>query len=151
MPVYIKFENNKQIETITLTIKPKVEDWYEAPENFDWQKSYCLTEGGKIVERSKEDIELELLENEKFSALSSLRTYYNKYTHQYAGYSHQKSKSYKIQAKAAENILASPESIDEKDAEIIEPLAKVRGISIVQMAELIQENAKKSNKSNNQM
>ncbi len=119
-------------------------NWYEAPKNFDWQKSYRLTEGGKIVERSQEDIELELLETAKLSAFSSLRAYYNNYTHQYAGYSHQKLKSYEIQAKAAENILASPESIDEKDVEIIEPLAKVRDITVIEMARIIQEKAVKA-------
>ncbi|WP_265021278.1 hypothetical protein [Wolbachia endosymbiont (group A) of Icerya purchasi] len=142
MPIYIRFENHKQVETTTLEEKP--EGWHEAPEDFSWQKSYCLTEGGKIVERSKEDIELELLQNAKFSALSSLRAYYDNYTHEYTGYSHQKSKSYEIQAKAVENILAAPESIDEKDAEIIEPLAKVRGISVVEMARIIQEKAKRA-------
>ncbi|WP_264686086.1 hypothetical protein [Wolbachia endosymbiont (group B) of Polyommatus icarus] len=144
MPIYIRFEHNKQVETTTLESKPIGNDWYEAPKNFDWQKSYCLTEGEKIVERNKEDIELELLENAKLSALSSLRTYYNNYTHQYAGYSHQKLKSYEIQAKAAENILAAPESIDEKDAEIIEPLAKVRGITVTEMARIIEEKVKKA-------
>ncbi|UJQ20795.1 hypothetical protein L2227_06540 [Wolbachia endosymbiont of Delia radicum] len=144
MPIYIRFENNKQVETTVLENKPGGENWYEAPKNFDWQKSYRLTEGGKIVERSKEDIELELLETAKLSAFSSLRAYYDNYTHQYTGYSHQKLKSYEIQAKAAENILTAPESINKKDAEVIEPLAKVRGISIVQMAELIQEKAKKA-------
>ncbi|WP_353281941.1 hypothetical protein [Wolbachia endosymbiont (group B) of Horisme vitalbata] len=144
MSIYIRFENDKQVETTTLESKPTENDWYEAPEDFDWQKSYCLTEGEKIVERNKEDIELELLENAKLSALSSLRTYYNNYTHQYAGYSHQKLKSYEIQAKAAENILAAPESIDEKDAEIIEPLAKVRGITVTEMARIIEEKVKKA-------
>ncbi len=144
MPIYIRFENNKQVETTTLESKPTGNDWYEAPEDFDWQKSYCLTEGEKIVERNKEDIELELLENAKFSALSSLRTYYNNYTHQYAGYSHQKSKSYQIQEKAAKSILAAPESMNEKDKEIIEPLAKVRGITIIEMAKIIEEKVKKA-------
>ncbi|WP_341815172.1 hypothetical protein [Wolbachia endosymbiont (group B) of Aricia artaxerxes] len=144
MTIYIRFENHKQIETTTLENKPTGNDWYEAPEDFDWQKSYCLTEGGKIAQRNQEDIELELLQNAKFSALSSLRTYYNNYTHQYAGYSHQKLKSYEIQAKAAENILAAPESIDEKDAEIIEPLAKVRGITVTEMARIIEEKVKKA-------
>ncbi|WP_395461637.1 hypothetical protein [Wolbachia endosymbiont (group A) of Therophilus tumidulus] len=144
MPIYIHFENNKQVETTTLESKPTGNDWYEAPKNFDWQKSYCLTEGGKIVERSKEDIELELLETAKLSALDSVRSYFNNYTHQYAGASHQKSKSYEIQAKAAENILAAPESIDEKDAEIIEPLAKVRDIPVIEMAKIIEEKAKKA-------
>ncbi len=138
VPIYIRFKDNKQIETTTLESKPTGNDWYEAPENFDWQKSYRLTEGGKIVERNKEDIELELLETAKLSAIDSIRVYFNHYTHQYAD---QKSKSYEIQAKAAENILADQ---DEKDAEVIEPLAKVRGISIVQMAELIQEKVKRA-------
>ena len=144
MSIYIRFEDNRQVETTTLENKPEGKDWYEAPKNFDWQKSYRLTEGGKIVERSKEDIELELLQNAKLSALSSLRTYYDNYTHKYAGYSHQKARSYAIQAEAAESILAAPESIDEKDAAIIEPLARVRGISVVQMAEIIQGKAKKA-------
>ncbi len=144
MPIYIHFEDNKQIETTTLESKPT--GWYEAPENFDWQKSYCLTEGGKIVERSQKDIEVELLETAKLSAFFSLRAYYDNYTHQYAGYSHQKLKSYEIQAKAAENILAAPESINKKDAEIIEPLAKVREISVVEMAKIIQEKAKRAKK-----
>ncbi len=144
MPVYIKFKNNKQVETTTLESKPTGNNWYEAPKNFDWQKSYCLTEGGEIAQRSQENIELELLETAKLSALDSIRVYFNNYTHQYAGYSHQKSKSYEIQAKAAENILTAPESIDGKDAEIIEPLAQVRGISVVQMAELIQEKVKRA-------
>ncbi|WP_265034252.1 MULTISPECIES: hypothetical protein [unclassified Wolbachia] len=144
MTIYIRFENHKQIETTTLENKPTGNDWYEAPEDFDWQKSYCLTEGGKIAQRNQEDIELELLQNAKFSALSNLRAYYDNYTHQYAGHSHQKAKSYEIQAKAAENILAAPESMNEKDAEIIEPLAKVRGITVIEMARIIEEKAKKA-------
>ncbi|MGL5028953.1 MAG: hypothetical protein ACRC6C_02445 [Wolbachia pipientis] len=144
MPIYIRFKDHKQIETTTLESKPTGNDWYEAPENFDWQKSYCLTEGGQIAQRNKEDIELELLETAKLSALSNLRAYYDNYTNQYAGNSHQKAKSYEIQAKAAENILAVPESINKKDAEIIEPLAKVRDITVIEMARIIEEKAKKA-------
>ncbi|WCR59653.1 MAG: hypothetical protein PG978_001101 [Wolbachia endosymbiont of Ctenocephalides felis wCfeF] len=144
MPIYIRFENNKQVETTTLESKPTGNDWYEAPKNFDWQKSYCLTEGGEIAQRTKEDIQKELLDNAKLCAFDSMRFYYDNHTHQYAGHSHQKAKSYEIQAKAAKSILAAPESIDEKDAEIIEPLAKVRGISVVEMAEMIQEKVKKA-------
>lgn len=144
MTIYIRFENHKQIETTTLENKPTGNDWYEAPKDFDWQKSYCLTEGGKIAQRNQEDIELELLQNAKFSALSNLRAYYDNYTHQYAGHSHQKAKSYEIQAKAAENILAAPESMNEKDKEIIEPLAKVRGITVIKMARIIEEKVKKA-------
>lgn len=146
MPIYIRFENNRQVETTTLESKPTGNDWQEAPENFDWQKSYCLTKGGEIVQRSEKDIEDELLQNAKSSALSSLSRYFNSHTYKYAGYSHQKAKSYELQAKAAEKILAAPESISEKDTEIIEPLAKVRGISVIEMARLIQEKVTKATK-----
>ncbi|GFY40395.1 uncharacterized protein gp18 [Trichonephila inaurata madagascariensis] len=89
-----------------LESKPTGNDWYEAPENFDWQKSYCLTEGGKLLKG--------------------------------------KLKSYEIQAKAAENILAAPKSINKKDAEIIEPLAKVRDILVIEIGK---NNSGKSKKS----
>ncbi|BET32541.1 MULTISPECIES: hypothetical protein [Wolbachia] len=141
MPIYIRFEHNKQVETTTLESKPTGNDWYEAPKNFDWQKSYQLTEGGEIAQRSQEDIELELLQNAKFSALSNLRAYYDNYTNEYAGNSYQKAKSYQIQEKAAKSILADQ---DEKDVEIIEPLAKVRGITVIEMAKIIEEKAKKA-------
>ncbi|WP_338482776.1 hypothetical protein [Wolbachia endosymbiont (group A) of Ophion costatus] len=144
MPIYIRFENYKQVETTTLESKPTGNDWYEAPENFDWQKSYCLTEGGEIAQRNQEDIELELLQNAKFSVLNSMRFHYDNHTHQYAGHSHQKAKSYEIQAQAAKSILAAPESMNEKDAEIIEPLAKVRGITVIEMARIIEEKVKKA-------
>ncbi|BET37069.1 MULTISPECIES: hypothetical protein [Wolbachia] len=141
MPIYIRFEHNKQVETTTLESKPIGNDWYEAPKNFDWQKSYQLTEGGEIAQRSQEDIALELLQNAKFSALSNLRAYYDNHTHQYAGHSYQKAKSYQIQEKAAKSILADQ---DEKDKEIIEPLAKVRGITVIEMARIIEEKVKKA-------
>ncbi|WP_264702513.1 hypothetical protein [Wolbachia endosymbiont (group A) of Volucella inflata] len=144
MSIYIRFENHKQVETTTLESKPTGNDWYEAPEDFDWQKSYCLTEGGEIAQRSQEDMEVELLENAKLSALDSVRFYFNNYTNEYAGNSHQKAKSYQIQEKAAKSILAAPESIDEKDKEIIEPLAKVRGITVIEMAKIIEEKVKKA-------
>ncbi|WP_425384691.1 hypothetical protein [Wolbachia endosymbiont (group A) of Sturmia bella] len=144
MSIYIRFENDKQVETTTLESKPTGNDWYEAPEDFDWQKSYCLTEGGKIAQRNQEDIELELLQNAKFSALSNLRAYYDNYTNQYTGVSYQKSKSYQIQEKAAKSILAAPESMNKKDKEIIEPLAKVRGITVIEMARIIEEKVKKA-------
>lgn len=144
MPIYIRFEHNKQVETTTLESKPTGNDWYEAPKNFDWQKSYQLTEGGEIAQRSQEDIQKELLDNAKLCAFDSMRFYYDNHTHQYAGHSHQKAKSYEIQAEAAKSILAAPESMNKKDKEIIEPLAKVRGITVIEMARIIEEKAKKA-------
>lgn len=144
MSIYIRFENHKQVETTTLESKPTGNDWYEAPEDFDWQKSYCLTEGGEIAQRTKEDIQKELLDNAKLCAFDSMRFYYDNHTHQYAGHSHQKAKSYEIQAEAAKSILAAPESMNKKDKEIIEPLAKVRGITVIEMARIIEEKVKKA-------
>ncbi|QTG98989.1 MULTISPECIES: hypothetical protein [Wolbachia] len=144
MSIYIRFENDKQVETTTLESKPTGNNWYEAPEDFDWQKSYCLTEGGEIAQRTKEDIQKELLDNAKLCAFDSMRFYYDNHTHQYAGHSHQKAKSYEIQAEAAKSILAAPESMNKKDKEIIEPLAKVRGITVIEMARIIEEKVKKA-------
>lgn len=147
MAIYIRFENEKQVETTILENKPEGEGWYKAPEDFDWQKSYRLTEGDKIVERSKEDIQRELLDHAKLCALNCLNMYFNRYANRYTGYSHAKAKSYEMQAKAAENILKSEEGkkpLNNKDVEIIEPLAKVRGISVTEMAESIQEKAEKA-------
>ncbi|RDD34590.1 hypothetical protein Wcon_01301 [Wolbachia endosymbiont of Cylisticus convexus] len=79
-----------------------------------------------------------------FSVLNSMRFHYDNHTHQYAGHSHQKAKSYEIQAKAAKSILAAPESMNEKDKEIIEPLAKVRGITVIEMAKIIEKKAEKA-------
>lgn len=82
------------------------------------------------------------MENAK---LSALRVYFNNYANKYAGSSHQKSKSYAIQAKAAENILATKEArLNDKDVEVIEPLAKVRGITVIEMARIIEEKVKKA-------
>ncbi len=144
MTIYIRFENHKQIETTTLENKPTGNDWHEAPEDFEWQKSYCLTEGGEIAQRTKEDIQKELLDNAKLCAFDNIRTHFNNFTSRFSGHSHQKAKSYEIQAKTAENILTTQESIDEKDAAIIEPLARVRGISVVEMAKIIEEKAEKA-------
>ncbi|WP_339045301.1 hypothetical protein [Candidatus Mesenet endosymbiont of Agriotes lineatus] len=142
MPIYIRFVNNKQVETTTLESKPEDEGWHEAPRDFSWQKSYCLTEGGEIAQCSDEDIKLELLQNAKSAALTSLNIYFHNYTGPYVGYSHHKAKSYDIQAQAAGNILKAEETkqpLNNQDTEIIAPLAKVRDISIVEMAKLIQE------------
>ncbi|MBC6686691.1 hypothetical protein H9I48_05775 [Wolbachia pipientis] len=144
MSIYIRFENHKQVETTTLESKPAGNDWYEAPKNFDWQKSYCLTEGGEIAQRTKEDIQKELLDNAKLCAFDNMRFYYDSHINQYAGHSHQKSKSYQIQEKAAKSILTAPESMNEKDKEIIEPLAKVRGITVIEMAKIIEKKAEKA-------
>ncbi|BET29064.1 MULTISPECIES: hypothetical protein [Wolbachia] len=141
MPIYIRFENNKQIEVTVLENKPTGNDWYEAPKNFDWQKSYCLTEGGEIAQRNQEDIQKELLDNAKLCAFDNIRTHFNNFTSRFSGHSHQKAKSYEIQAKAAKSILADQ---DEKDAAIIEPLAKVRGITVIEMARIIEEKVKKA-------
>ncbi len=140
MSIYMRFENGKQVETTTL---PEGEGWCELPENLDQNKSYKLTEEGEIVERTEEDIEEELLNNAKLCALNDMRFHFNNNISSYTGHSLQKAKSYEIQAKAAESILASSEP-NMKDVEIIEPLANVRGITVIEMAKIIQEKAEKA-------
>jgi hypothetical protein len=145
MKTYIRFKDNKQVEATVLESRPEGKEWYEAPEYFSWKKNYKITQGGEIIEQSVEDIQKDLLDNAKLCALDSIRCYFDNFTNRYAGHSHQKAKSYEIQAKAAENILAlEPNKLNEKDTQIIEPLAKVRGITVIEMAKLIQNKAQQA-------
>lgn len=85
-----------------------------------------------------------MLDNAKLCAFDNICIHFNNFTSRFSGHSHQKAKSYEIQAKAAENILAVLESMNEKDKEIIEPLAKVRGITVIEMAGIIEKKVKKA-------
>ncbi len=141
MPIYLRFENGLQVETTTLPKKPEGAGWQKAPADFDWEKRYKLTEDGSIAERNESDVTQELLQNSRTGALDTIRFILNTYRRKYAGYSHEKSRSYDIQAKASESILsavANNQSPDENDVSLIAPLAETRSISVLDMAKLIQ-------------
>jgi len=141
MPIYLRFENGLQVETTTLPKKPEGAGWQKAPADFDWEKRYKLLDDGSIAERNESDVAQELLQNSRAGALDTIRFILNTYRRKYAGYSHEKSRSYDIQAKASESILsavANNQSPDENDVSLIAPLAETRSISVLDMAKLIQ-------------
>jgi hypothetical protein len=147
MPIYLRFDNGRQVETTTLPKKP--EGWHKAPAEFSWEKRYRLLEDGSVVEREEADLALELLENAKAGALERVRSLLRPYRRQYAGYSHEKARSYDIQAKAAENVLEAMELNQEPDAQdvaLLSPLAEVRSLSVSEMAKLIHSKSQKSSR-----
>jgi hypothetical protein len=147
MPIYLRFENAVQVEATTLAKKPEGTGWYKAPTDFDFEKHYKLLDDGTIAERDESDVVAELLGNSKVGALDTVRFILNTYRRKYAGYSHEKSRSYDIQAKAAESILsavANNQTPNEADTVLIQPLADLRSISVIDMAKLIQSKAEKS-------
>lgn len=146
MPIYLRFENGLQVETTTLPKKPEGTGWQKAPTDFAWEKRYKLLEDGSVSERDDADVAQELLQNSRAGALDTIRFTLNTYRRKYAGYSHEKSRSYDIQAKAAENILntaANNQAPDDNDASLISPLAEARSISVLDMAKLIQGKSQK--------
>lgn len=147
MPIYLRFENAVQVEATTLAKKPEGTGWYKAPAEFSFEKRYKLLDDGTIAERDESDVAAELLGNSKVGALDTVRFILNTYRRKYAGYSHEKSRSYDIQAKAAESILnavANNQTPNETDTALIQPLADLRSISVIDMAKLIQSKAEKS-------
>ena len=148
MKTYIKFdEKGKQIEVTTLEEKPKVksksDNWLEVPEKFDFGTRYKLLENGKIQEMSENELNLEKLEVQKDFSLQELGIQLDQKRSEFLGISDAKRKSHEIQEKAARDFLDNPES---SYSAILEPLAKVRGVSISEIATSILEKANLANK-----
>lgn len=140
MPIYIRFENSKQVEATILNKKPTGNGWFKAPTEFEWTKHYCLDADNNIQERAESDLNQEILNNSKDNAKKTVTQTLDKYRREYAGYSFEKSESYRIQATAAKNILQSNkagEQFDSEDVSVIKPLADLRNIDVVEMATTI--------------
>ena len=149
MPIYLRFENAVQVEATTLAKKPEGSGWLKAPAEFDFEKRYKLLDDGTIVERDESDVAAELLGNSKVGALDTVRFILNTYRRKYAGYSHEKSRSYDIQEKTAKSIVAAVknnQTPDEKDVELIAPLAEIRSITVIEMAQTILTKARKADR-----
>ena len=149
MPIYLRFENAVQVEATTHAKKPEGSGWLKAPAEFDFEKRYKLLDDGTIVERDESDVAAELLGNSKVGALDTVRFILNTYRRKYAGYSHEKSRSYDIQEKTAKSIVAAVknnQTPDEKDVELIAPLAEIRSITVIEMAQTILTKARKADR-----
>lgn len=149
MPVYLRFENGMQVETTTLPKKPEGTGWLKAPSEFEWEKRYRLSEDGAVLECTGDEINNDLLKNSKSTALETVRFILNGCRRQFSGYSHEKARSYDLQEKTAKSIVAAVknnQTPDEKDVELISPLAELRSISVGDMAQLILTKAKKADR-----
>lgn len=147
MPIYIRFENDKQVETTILSRKPAGTEWLKAPAEFDWHKCYCLDVDNNIQERTTDDVSQEFLGNSKTNAKTTISQTIDKYRREYAGYSFEKSESYRIQATAARSILQANKAsspLDQEDVDVIKPLADLRSIDVIEMATLIIQKAREA-------
>lgn len=149
MPIYLRFENGMQVETTTLPKKPEGRDWLKAPSEFDWEKRYKLSEDGAVLECTGDEVNNDFLKNSKGAALETIKFILNGCRRQFSGYSHEKARSYDLQEKTSKNILNALKNNldpDEKDVELISPLAELRSISVADMAQLILTKARKADR-----
>ena len=129
--------------------KPEGTGWLKAPSEFEWEKRYRLSEDGAVLECTGDEINNDLLKNSKSTALETVRFILNGCRRQFSGYSHEKARSYDLQEKTAKSIVAAVknnQTPDEKDVELISPLAELRSISVGDMAQLILTKAKKADR-----
>jgi hypothetical protein len=139
---YIRFENGRQVEVTTLAAKPAGNDWKTVPKNFDFAKRYRLSDSGSVEEIPEAELAAANLEIEKTLALQELTRLVENARSKYVGVSPSKRKSYELQEKAANAVLANVESVL---GAVIQPLAAIRNISILGMAELILSKANVAN------
>jgi hypothetical protein len=138
MKTYIRFEDGQQVEATILATKPAGNYWKTAPKNFDFSKRYKLNESGTIEEISSEELDSMRLNTEKTNVLIELKRIINNAVGKYIGENSSKQKSYELQEKAANAIIDGQGPSHEL---LIKPLADIRNISVLEMAELILEKA----------
>jgi hypothetical protein len=138
MKTYIRFEDGQQVEATILATKPAGNDWKKAPQNFDFSKRYKLAESGTIEEISSEELDSMRLNIEKTNVLIELKRIINNAVGKYIGENSSKQKSYELQENAANAVIDGQGSSHEL---LIKPLADIRNISVLEMAELILEKA----------
>jgi hypothetical protein len=138
MKTYIRFEDGQQVEATILATKPAGDNWKTAPKNFDFSKRYKLAESGTITEIFSEELFARQLSTEKFHASQELKRLINNAVGKYIGENPSKQKSYELQEKAANAVVDNPDS---SLAALIQPLANIRNLTILEKAELILEKA----------
>ncbi|GHT92108.1 hypothetical protein FACS1894122_05490 [Alphaproteobacteria bacterium] len=141
MKTYIRFENGKQLEVATLVSKPSEEGWKIAPANFEFSKRYKLA-SGKIEEVSVDELAAMRLAETKAMIATEISMLVDNARSKYVGGSPAKQKCYELQEKAALSVLENAES---PLGSILQPLADVRNITILEMAELILAKAQVAN------
>jgi hypothetical protein len=142
LKTYLKFENGNQLEVATLATKPIGSEWKIAPANFDYSKRYRLNAAGKIEEIPTEELVAMNFETSRAMALAEVSMIIERARNKYVGESASKRKSHELQEKAAAALIAD---INSSFASVIQPLAEVRNITILEMAQLILSKAEIAN------
>jgi hypothetical protein len=139
---YIRFENGSQVEVTTLATKPAGNNWKKAPQNFDFAKRYRLSGSGSLEEIPAAELMSTKLDTEKALALQELSRLVDIARSKYVGESAAKRKCYEIQEKAANAVI---DDIGSAMGLLIQPLATLRNLAILEMAELILTKAATAN------
>ncbi|MDR2458639.1 MAG: hypothetical protein LBD43_00895 [Holosporales bacterium] len=139
---YIRFENGKQAEVTTLAAKPTGSDWKKAPQNFDFAKRYRLSSSGSVEEIPAAELMSTKLDAAKALALQELSRLVDVARGKYVGESAAKQKCYELQEKSANAVVDGQGPSHES---LLLPLANVRNITILEMAELILKKAATAN------
>ena len=141
MPIYLRFdEHGIQLEANTKSSKPAGDEWKKAPKDYDASKLYRLQDDGSIHEETPEENESNFLALARIKAADEVRIELEQCRHKFSGYSAGKNKAYETQARSALRVLeadAAGQEIDPLDKQILGELAKVREITVVEMASLI--------------
>jgi hypothetical protein len=143
MKIYIRFdENGRQIEVTTLAAKPAGNEWKKAPQDFDFAKRYKLSSSGSVEEIHETELMSTKLDTAKTLALQELSRLVDIARGKYVGESAAKRKCYELQEKAANAVVDGPNS---GLSRLIQLLANVRNITVLEMAELVLEKANLAN------
>jgi hypothetical protein len=135
MKIYMRFdEDGTQTEVTTSTTKPTGSEWKAAPGDFDFSKRYRLNDAGKIEEISEDELAAMGFETAKSMALAEISRMIDGARNKYVGESASKRKSHRLQEQAANAVISDASSTL---AALISPLAAIRNVSILEMAQLI--------------
>ena len=140
MPSYLKFDDQGvQTETVFRKTQPSG-DWHKAPDDFDKAKRYRNDADNTIRLETEEENESNFLALARIKAADEVRIELEQCRQKFSGYSAGKNKAYETQARSALRVLeadAAGQEIDPLDEQILGELAKVREITVVEMASLI--------------
>jgi hypothetical protein len=140
MPTYLKFDDHGvQTETVFRKTQPSG-DWHKAPDDFDKTKRYRKDANDTIRLETEEENESNFLALARIKAADEVRIELEQCRQKFSGYSAGKNKAYETQARSALRVLeadAAGQKIDPLDEQILGELAKVREITVVEMASLI--------------
>jgi hypothetical protein len=148
MATYIRFENNKQVETTNRTENPG-EGWVKAPKSFNWDKRYILNDKGKVVEMSDEAIAQENLELLKPQKKAELIAQSDRFREAVYPVNSPKNDEYRIKTEAARRLVELEKnnqtiSKTNPDFKLLKPEADVRGTTPIKLAKQIIANAEKT-------